>query len=277
MDLGTFTQSCASAYRDIGEANGWRKGRNSPRGYDNLTMPSSTWDDRPHERYLLVVNHHLSSAAAQVDACGSCYSSGNGSAVVTLARAVFVESSKASWLLEENVAWTQRAARAHLELLVNLDGHVRRLPKRLESGYPSFRRRQWKAYREQLRDDVIDKLFGSRALSQKREDTTLVGETLLTSTQLERDFADLLSINGFDAVGGVCVAAPDALIDPSVSIAVPLNSPLVVDDRVVAQSLVIAVEAWLGALEAWVRYNAWEMGVVDRLGHQLQRLLRPAP
>ena len=263
MENGTHAQICANAYRDIGERNGWRKGRNSPRGYDLLTIPSATWDDRPHERYLLVVNHHLSSAAGQLDACGGFYESGNLSAVLTLARAVFVESSKVSWLLEADVIWTKRAARAHLELLANLDVYVRRQPKRLESGHPSFRRRQWKVYRDQLRDDVIEKLFGKRALSKRND--TLIGETLLTSAHLEDQFADLLCVNGPDGLKGACVSAPDVLIDPLASTDVRLEHPLVVDARVVEQSLVIAIEAWLGALDAWVRYNAWETAGVDQL------------
>src|SRR5215213_4522236 len=100
MDLGHYAQGCANAYRDIGEINGWRKGRNSSRGYDLFTVPSDAWDDRPHERYLLVVHGHLSSAAAHLDACGHSFDAGNHASVVTLARVAFVESSKAAWLLE---------------------------------------------------------------------------------------------------------------------------------------------------------------------------------
>ena len=272
MELGPYAQSCANAYREIGEQNGWRKGRNSSRGYDLLTGPSATWDDRPHERYLLVVNHHLSSAAGQLDACGGCYEFGNLSAVLTLARAVFVESSKVSWLLEADVMWSKRAARAHFELLANLDVYVRRQPKRLESGHPSFRRRQWKVYRDQLRDDVIEKLFGKRALSKR--DDRLIGEALLTSAQLEDQFADLLSVNGLDGLKGACVSAPDVLIDPLAPLEVDLATPSVVDGTTVDQSVLIAIQTWLAALDAWIRYNAWETSAVDQLCDQLPRLSR---
>jgi hypothetical protein len=271
MEIGTHAQICAHAYRDIGDRNGWRKGRNSPRGYDLLTIPGPAWDDRPHERYLFVVNQHLSSAATQLDACGGCYEFGNLSAVLTLARAVFVESSKVSWLLEGDVMWTKRAARAHLELLVNLDAYVRRQPKRLESGHPSFRRRQWKVYRDQLRDDVIEKLFGKRALS-KRSDT-LVGEALLTSAHLEDQFADLLCVNGPDGLKGASVSVPDVLVDPMAPLEVVLATPPVVDRTTVDQSVIIAIQTWLAALDAWIRYNAWETAGVDQLRRQGTTLL----
>ena len=267
MDLGPYAQRCANAYRDTGEQHGWRKGRNSSRGYDTLTIPGPAWDDRPRDRYLLVINQHLSSAATQLDACGSCYEFGSLSAVLTLARAVFVESSKVSWLLEADVMWTKRAARAHLELLANLDMYVRRQPKRLESGHPSFRRRQWKVHRDQLRDDVIEKLFGKRALSKHND--TLIGEALLTSAHLEDQFADLLCVNGPDGLKGACVSAPDVLIDPLAPLEVLLATPLVVDRTTVDQSVVIAIQTWLAALAAWIRYNAWETAAVDRLCNQL--------
>jgi hypothetical protein len=273
MEIGTHAQICANAYREIGDQNGWRKGRNSSRGYDMLTIPGPAWDDRPHERYLLVVNQHLSSAATQLDACGSCHESGNLSAVLTLARAVFVESSKVSWLLEGDVMWTKRAARAHLELLANLDMYVRRQPKRLESGHPNFRRRQWKVYRDQLRDEAIGKLFGKRALSKR--DDTLIGEALLTSAHLEDQFADLLCVNGPDGLKGTCVSAPDLLIDPLAPLEVLLATPSVVDRTTVDKSVVIAIQAWLAALDAWIRYNAWETDALDRLCDQLPSLFGP--
>lgn len=275
MDIGSFAQSCANAYREIGERHGWRKGRNSSRGYDALTLPNGAWDDTPYDRYLLVVHHHASSAATQLDSCGGCYSVRSASAVVTLARAVFVESSKVAWLLEDDVPWARRAARAHLELLANLDTQMRRLPKRLDSGYPNFRRKQWKVHREQLRDNVIEVLFGKRAISRDRDDDmTMAGEVLLTSTQLEEDFAELISVNGLDSLrGSAYVVAPDVLIDPLLPVEVRLDVALVVDDAVVQQSLVIAIEAWLAALDAWARYNGWETTTIDALGHQLPRLL----
>jgi hypothetical protein len=196
---------------------------------------------------------------------------GNLSAVLTLARAVFVESSKVSWLLEGDVMWTKRAARAHLELLANLDLYVRRQPKRLESGHPSFRRRQWKVYRDQLRDDVIEKLFGKRALS-KRSDA-LVGEALLTSAHLEDQFADLLCVNGPDGLKGSYVSVPDVLVDPMAPLEVVLATPSVVDRTTVDQSVVIAIQSWLAALDAWIRYNAWETAAVDQLRRQGTTLL----
>lgn len=264
MELHTYARCCAEAYNDIGQINGWRKGRNSSRGYDLLTVPSDAWDDRPYERYLLLVHSHLSSAAAQLGNCGDCYGAGNTCVAVTSARAVFVESSRASWLLEDGVMWTRRAARAHLELLGNLETQVRRLPKRLDSGYPNFARKQWQAYRKQLRDEVIVDLFGKRALSRNDDEPELIGEALLTSSHLEEQFAALL---GVDAPAGGYTAGPDVLLDPSARVEVHFETPFGVDNAVAARSLGVAFVAWLDALDAWVRYNAWDTGRVDALKH----------
>ena len=276
MDLGLPAQSCANAFREIGDRNGWRKGRNSSRGYDLLTLPHDGWDDQAHERYVLVLHHHLSSAAGQLDACGHSLSTGNPAAVITLARGVYVESSKVTWLLEDGVVWVQRAARAHLELLANFDDYVRLLPKRLDSGYPSFRRKQWKIYREQMRDGVIEKLFGKRGLSRKQDGTTLIGEALLTVSELEADFAELLTVRGPDMLGGAFVVAPDLLVDPLVAVDAHLETPLLVDALVVEQAVLVALDAWLRALDLWVRYNNWETRVVDQLGQRLPALLGPS-
>ena len=272
MELATFAQTCASAYREIGERHGWRKGRNSSRGYDALTLPLDTWDDRPHQRFLLTLDHHLATAALQLDACASCVRAENGPAAVSLARAVFVESSKASWLLDDSVMWTQRAARAHLELFANLDLHIRRLPKRVESGYPNFRRRQWKDVRDQMGDRVIASLFGKRGLVGKRDEVTLIGEERLTTSQLDRDFAERLS-ERCDHLASVCFAAPELLIDPMVDPAPSDGRPVVVDAEVAVQALVIAVTAWLRSLDEWVRYHAWDRGPVAVLQQRLAVLL----
>ena len=274
MELGHYAQRCANAYTDIGDLNGWRKGRNSTRGYDLLTMPNSAWDDRPHERYLLVVHGHLSSAAAHLDVCGHSVVHGIVAPAVTLARAAFVESAKAAWLLEDGVAWTRRAARAHLELLGNLEAQVRRLPKRLDTGYPNFQRKQWQAHRKQLRDEVIVELFGKRALSRDRdrEDSTLVAETLLTSAHLEEQFSNEVSA---EMLAGASTSAPDILINPSAPIDQTAGGSVGIDAAVVARALVLATETWLGALELWVRYNAWDTAGVDRL--RRQAVARSAP
>ena len=256
MDIGPLAQSCANAYHSTGEQNGWRKGRNSSRGYDRLTAPSAAWDDGPHDRYLLLVNQHLSSGAAQLDACGACVAAGNVPAAATLARAVFVESSKVSWLLEAEVAWTARAARAHLELLHDLDTHVRRLPKRLESGHPNFRRKHWQGQRKQFRDNVIEKLFGKQALTRDRDEPTLDGQALLSSALLEEQFAEQVSIRGSDGA---------------------LDTTTNVDPHLLQHSLLVALTAWLRALDAWVRYNGWETATVVQLGKQLEPLCRSAP
>ncbi|MEO8695101.1 MAG: hypothetical protein ABI658_16355 [Acidimicrobiales bacterium] len=274
MDLGHYAQSCANAYRDIGEINGWRKGRNSSRGYDALTVPSGAWDDRPHERYLLVVHGHLSSAAAHLAACGHSFAAGNFGPVVTLARAAFVESSKAAWLLEDGVMWTHRAARAHVELLGNLEMQVRRLPKRLDNGYPNFVRKQWQVNRKQLRDEVIVDLFGKRGLSREGDDLALVGEELLTASQLEEQFTALI---GVDALSGAYVVAPDLLVDPTASISVELETLLGVDTALSARSVAIAIDAWLAGLGAWVHYNAWGTGRVDELKDELSNLAGVVP
>jgi hypothetical protein len=160
-------------------------------------------------------------------------------------------------------------------LFANLDTQMRRLPKRLDSGYPNFRRKQWKVHREQFRDAVIEDLFGKGATSRDRDDDiAMAGEVLLTATQLEKDFAELIGVNGLDSLrGNAYVVAPDVLIDPLLPVDVRFDAPLVVEDAVVQQSLVIAIESWLAALDAWVRYNGWETTVVDALGHQLPRLL----
>jgi hypothetical protein len=271
MDLGAFTQSCASTYREIGDAHGWRKGRNSSRGYDRLTAPNIAWDDGPHERYLLLVQRHLSAGAGQMGECGRCQGSGSMSAAVTLARAAFVESAKASWLLEDGVVWELRAARAHIELLGNLEAQVRRLPKRVDDGYPNFVRKQWQVYRKQLRDETIIELFGKRALSRDGDEASLAGEALLTSAQLDERFARMLSA---DVPASAYIAAPDVLIDPSVRVPDDLGAVVDVDAGVVARSMFFALEAWLSALAAWVRFNSWEMSVVDQLGRQLASVTR---
>ena len=262
MDLGAHAQRCASAYRDIGELNAWRKGRNSSRGYDTLTLPSNAWDDRPHDRYLLVLHGHLTSGAVQLGASSGCYEVGDDHAAVTLARAVFVESSKVSWLLEDAIPWTHRAARAHLELMGDLDSHVRRLPKKLESGYPNFHRKQWQVHRKQLRDEIVVELFGKRALSRDGDDTTLIGEALLTSAQLEQRFAQLLAN---DVVSGTTVWGPDLLLDAAATIAVRFDTPLTVDSAIVSRAMTLAIDAWIAALLAWVRYNGWDAVAVEKL------------
>jgi hypothetical protein len=271
MELGSFAQACAHAYREIGEAHGWRKGRNSPRGYDALTIPHETWDDGPHHRFLSALDHHLATAAMHLDACAVCLQAENSPAAVTLARVVFVESSKASWLLDDEVNWTQRAARAHLELFANLDERMRVLPKHLESGYPNFRRRQWKESRDLMRDNVIDALFGKRGLKGKRDDLTLVGEPLLTSRSLESDFAARLGEQS-DYVAGPCVAAPELFLDPAFEPAASDGAPVVVHPDVGALAVSIALTAWLRSLEQWVEYHAWDKGPVVKLGLQFAGL-----
>ena len=185
----------------------------------------------------------------------------NVAAAVTLARTAFVESSKATWLLEDGVMWTHRAARAHLELLGNLEAQVRRLPKRLDNGYPNFVRKQWQVYRKQLRDEVIVELFGKRALSRDDDGLALVGEALVTTSQLEEQFAALISI---DASAGTAVAAPDLLIDPVAPIAVQVET-FGVDAALAARSAAITIDAWLAGLGAWAQYNAWGTARVDEL------------
>ena len=271
MELASFAQACAAAYRQTGEAHGWRKGRNSSRGYDALTVPSQTWDDGPHHRFVLTLDHHLATAALHLDACAVCLQAENTPAVVTLARATFVESAKASWLLEDEAGWLPRAARAHLELLANLDARVRVLPKQVEAGYPNFRRRQWKESRDLMRDQVIVALFGKRGLKGKRDDLTLIGESLLVSSELEADFAARLA-DKCESVASPALAAPELLLDPAVAPAASDGAPVVVHPDVAAQAVAIALTAWLRALEQWVVYHAWERGPVARLGQQLAGL-----
>jgi hypothetical protein len=268
MELATHAQSCASAYREIGERHGWRKGRNSSRGYDALTIPLDTWDDGPHERYLMLVDHHLVSAAAQLDACGSSLIAANAPAVVALARSVFVESKKASWLLDPEATWTRRAARAHLELFANLDSYVRSLPKRIDAGYPNFRRRKWKASRDQLGDGTIGELFGKRALSGKRDDVALEDESLLSTSELEQQFIQLVREKAIELSPGGCVAAPDLLIEPGFAATLGFGVSRV-DRKVAEHALLISLRAWLRSLGAWVRYNAWETATVERLQQPL--------
>lgn len=268
MDLASFGHACAAAYRETGEAHGWRKGRNSSRGYDALTVPCETWDDSPHHRFLLNLDHHLATAALHLDACAVCLRAENTPAVVTLARATFVESAKASWLLEDEVSWTQRAARAHLELFANLDARVRMLPKQLEAGYPNFRRRQWKESRDLMRERVITVLFGKRGLKGKRDDLTLIGESLLANSELEADFAARLG-DKCEYVASPSLAAPELFLDPAVEPVLSDGAPVVVHADVAAQAVVIALTAWLRALEQWVDYHAWDRGPVAKLRQQL--------
>ena len=274
MELATLAQGCADAYREIGEGHAWRKSRNSPRGYDALTIPLDTWDDGPHRRFLLNVDHHLATGALHLDAAAACLRAQNTPATVTLARAVFVESSKACWLLDDEVHWTQRAARAHLELYANLDARMRALPKRVESGYPNFRRRQWKESRDQMRDRVIATLFGKRELTGKRDDLTLIGEPLLTNCDLEADFAARLGERS-DTLADPCVAAPQLFIDPAVEVVASDGAPIVVHGDTAAHAVSIALAAWLYALEQWVEYHAWDTGPVAKLGQRLAAL--PVP
>jgi len=269
MEYGAYAQRCANLYTVIGQRNGWRKGRNSPRGYDMLTLPTEAWDDRPHDRYLMVLHHHLSSAAALLSSCGACYDGATRPAAFSLAAGVFVDSSKASWLLEPEKSWTQRAARAHLELLANLETEMQRQPKKLESGYPNVRRKQWKIYRDQFRSAIAE-IFGKRALSGKHDELSLTDEQLLTTSHLQDRFVELLSVNAAGALTEALVAAPELFIDPMVSIEVRLDVPLAVDDAVVDRAVLIAVDAWLAALDAWVRYNAWETSLVDEIARELR-------
>jgi hypothetical protein len=275
MELAPFAQACAAAYREIGEAHGWRKGRNSSRGYDGLTVPFENWDDGPHHRFLLDLDHHLATAALHLDACASCLRAENTPAAVTLARAAFVESAKASWLLEDEVGWAQRAARAHLELFANFDARVRVLPKQVESGYPNFRRRQWKESRDLMRDRVITTLFGKRGLKGKRDDMTLIGESLLTTPALEADFAGRLG-DRCEYVASPCLAAPELFVDAAVEPAVSDGAPVVVHADVAAHAVSIALTAWLRALDRWVEYHAWDRGPVVRLRQRLASLPGPA-
>jgi hypothetical protein len=267
-DLADLAQTSALTYREVGERHGWRKGRNSSRGYDALTIPLETWDDRPQQRYLALLDHHLSSAAEQLEACASCARRENAVAAVVLAREVFVESSKAMWLLDDSANWMQRAARAHLELFANVDGYVRRLPKRTESGHPDFHRRRWKEARERWQDDVIAPLFGKRAMTGKRVDVSILGETLMTSAHLRDQFATLsrggsaTSPSGFPGESAL-------LIDPSAEGVVVVGEPVVCGMDEAAPAIIAAAEAWLRALGGWVRYNAWDEIPVVALSRRL--------
>jgi hypothetical protein len=270
MELVDLAQTSADTYRAVGVAHGWRKGRNSSRGYDALTIPLDAWDDRPQQRYLALLDRHLSSAANQLSACASSARAQNWVAVVTLAREVFVDSSKATWLLDDDASWIRRAARAHLELFAEVDDYVRRLPKRVESGHPNFVRRQWKEERERVHADVIVPLFGKRALAGKRDETMLAGEALLTATRLRDEFSTLLRERGgmSSAAAGAALAL---LFDPPSDVE-PVTR--IQGDPIEAESAIgVACDAWLRALGAWVRYNAWDEGVVTGLQRQL--LARP--
>jgi hypothetical protein len=265
MELADLAQTSADTYRAVGVAHGWRKGRNSSRGYDALTIPLDTWDDRPQQRYLALLARHLSSAADQLSACASAARVQNWVAVVTLAREVFVASSKATWLLDDDASWIQRAARAHLELFAEVDDYVRHLPKRVESGHPNFVRRQWKEERARVDADIIVPLFGKRALAGKRDETTLVGEALLTATHVRDEFSTLVRERcGTSSAAGAALALlfdPPSDIEPVARVA---GDPLEAE-----HSIDLACDAWLHALGAWVRYNAWDDGVVNALQRQL--------
>jgi hypothetical protein len=210
-----------------------------------------------------------------LSSCGACYDAASRPAALSLAAGVFVDSSKASWLLEAEATWPRRAARAHLELLANLETEVDRQPKKLESGYPNVRRKQWKIYRKQF-SETIAELFGKRALSEKHDELSLIDEQLLTTPQLQDRFVERLNANAPGALTHALVAAPELLIDPMTPIEVRLDVPLVVDQAVVDAALLIAVEAWLAALDAWVRYNAWDASTVEAIARELRGDSRPA-
>jgi hypothetical protein len=268
MGLADLAQVSANSYRQLGDRHSWRKGRNSTRGYDGLTIPLDTWDDRPHQRYLALLDHHLSTAACHLDASGACAHARNTVASVTLARGAFVASAKAAWLLDETVVWAQRAARAHLELYANLDAIVRLLPKRIEAGHPNFRRRQWKEARDRFAVEVVTPLFGKRALAGKRGDIELCGQSLLTVARLEDRFAQRLS----ETSESQSHAVPSVLIDPAVDLLDQPGAPMLPNDRDAERSLVVATEAWLHSLGGWVRYNAWDTDVVAELEQRLARV-----
>jgi hypothetical protein len=267
MQLADVAQTSAQSYRQVGERHGWRKGRNSSRGYDGLTIPLDTWDDRPHERYLALVDHHLSSAADHLDACAACVRTEKPTAAFTLARETFVASSKAGWLLDDTASWMQRAARAHLELRADVDDYARRLPRRIESGHPNFERRRWKEVRSHWDADVIAPLFGKRALTGKRHEATLIGEPLLTSSELRARFVSLVDARSDHSRPG---PRGDALIvdprDASPSGAGVQFGKANVD---AAPAVVVATDAWLHSLGAWLRYNAWDDSEVVSLRRHL--------
>jgi hypothetical protein len=101
-----------------------------------------------------------------------------------------------------------------------------------------------------------------------------MAETLLTSAHLEEQFSKEISA---DMLAGGVMAAPDILIDPSAPIDPTADGSVGVDSAVVERSLVLAIETWLGALDAWVRYNAWDTADVDRLRRQAAARSAPAP
>jgi hypothetical protein len=275
MELGISVQRAARAYDQIGARHQWRKGRNSSRGYDMLTVPNDAWGDEPHDRYLALVHHHLSTGAALLSAGGQPGESTNGPAVLWLASGVFVASSKASWLLEDGCTLLQRAARAHLELYANLDREMRRLPKRLESGYPDPRRKHLKECRDQLRAEVLVPLFGKRSLAGKLDDLTLADEALVTSTQLQEQFHLAVCRNGIAPFKSAFVAAPDLLVDSSQPVELNLDLPLAVDEGVAEHGLLVALDAWLAALRSWTSYNGWDTNLVDEITAEVHALRQP--
>jgi hypothetical protein len=268
MELAQLAQASADTYRAVGDRYTWRKGRNSSRGYDALTVPSNAWDDRPHARYIALLDHHLSTAAQHLGASATCSRVASHGPTVTLAREVFVASSKASWLLDEGANWRQRAARAHLEFVANIDSYARGLPKRLESGYPNFHRRQWKESRGLWATEIIAPLFGRQALAGKRDEMKLDGEAFVTTAQLEARFDEQLGERiRPDASRHRLV--PSLLVDPGIDLLVPLGEPLVCDAEVADHALGVAMESWLTALGAWLSYNAWDVTVVATLRQRL--------
>jgi hypothetical protein len=271
MELADLAQTSARMYHDVGTRHGWRKGRNSPRGYDSLTIPLDTWDDRPQQRYLALLDHHLSTAADQLDSCAGDARLQHAVSAATLAREVFVASSKATWLLDDTVGWTQRAARAHLELFANVDEHVRSLPKKIESGHPNFQRRRWKEARDRWDTDVIAPLFGKRALTGKREELTLAGEALLTSMQLRERFSTLWN-ESCEASASGTRGAPMLLVDPSTDLLASPGEPVVCGMAETQFAIVLATDVWLQALGAWVRYHAWDDSSIVTLQRRLAAL-----
>ncbi len=263
MESSRQASQVAAIYREVGERHGWRKGRNSPRGYDVLTLPSEAWDDRPHDRYVALVHNHMSTAASLLACCPATDETDAGPPILVLARAAYVESAKVNWLLDERANWIQRAARAHVELWDNLDSYVRVLPKVLETGFPNFVRRRWKIYRDQFRDDVLTPLFGKKALSRDGNWPALWGEELLSKARLIDRFDVQLSEIPFDGPAQPVVAMPDLLIDSVMKLVLQLNEPLIVDPGIAQPALRLALREWDRALRCWAAYNGWGLAAED--------------
>lgn len=214
VELGTAARRwAANHYAYCADLYGWEMKPNSRRSTDRLMQhsgPAGPWGEVVHGDYVSIVCQYMSAAADSLDGFGAvCLAGAAQSPPLVLARISLEYSTRAAWLLDRGCSWRQRAARAHLELLLGIEERVKGMPKTVD-GAPNESRAALKRYRKKFRDDVIPGLFESvEADDQDKPDkqashTSIEGEQLKSLTDgvrlyeraafgAEIDFYDALS------------------------------------------------------------------------------------